>query len=110
MEVPEIVLVAVLEPIQEERMLTPGAKISRAEPKFEKDGLASLESMAPTVMAEGAEAGETLAAFWFSLPAATTTVIPALKAAVTALLTAVEKEPPRDMERTDPGGALLVTH
>jgi hypothetical protein len=39
--------------------LTPGAKISTAAPKFENEALVSVDaSMAPTVMAEGAEAGE----------------------------------------------------
>jgi hypothetical protein len=38
---------------------TPGAKISTAAPKFENEALVSVDaSMAPTVMAEGAEAGE----------------------------------------------------
>jgi hypothetical protein len=58
MLVPLIVLVAEVPPIQELRMLTPGAKISRIEPKFEKDALASVLLVAPTVMAFGAEAGE----------------------------------------------------
>jgi len=37
---------------------TPGAKISTPGPKFDHDGLVSVLSIAPTVMAEGAEAGE----------------------------------------------------
>jgi hypothetical protein len=38
---------------------TPGANISTAAPKFEKEALVSVDaSMAPTVMAEAAEAGE----------------------------------------------------
>jgi hypothetical protein len=38
---------------------------------LEKEALASAEVVAPTVQTVGSEAGETLAAFWFSLPAAT---------------------------------------
>ena len=63
MEVPEIVLVAVSEVYQEERMLLPGAKRSRTAPKFEYEARALVEVMAPTVIALAAEAGETLAAF-----------------------------------------------
>jgi hypothetical protein len=40
------------------KTLTPGAKISTAAPKFEKDVFASFPSTAPTVIADGAEAGE----------------------------------------------------
>lgn len=100
------------------RTLTPGAKISTAWPKLEKLALASLfASMAPTVMAWGAEPGEVLAAscylavllakgilikqqeglHTFSLPAATTGTTPAVLRAWIARLTAREREPPRDM-------------
>jgi hypothetical protein len=48
-----MVLVAVVEPIHELRMLTPGAKISSKLPKLEKLALLSLESIAPTVIAVG---------------------------------------------------------
>lgn len=52
---------AVLLVIPQLKTLTPGAEISSAAPKFEKDALASLAPIAPTVTAEGAEAGES---FW----------------------------------------------
>jgi hypothetical protein len=58
MDVPLIVLVAVLLPFQAEVMPDPGAKMSRQEPKFEYDALASLLVVAPTVIALPARAGE----------------------------------------------------
>jgi hypothetical protein len=92
---------------------TPGAKISTAAPKFENEALVSVDaSMAPTVMAEGAEAGEVeLASICFlfcqdrearwkrrgstlSFPAATTTTTPALVSAAIALFSAVLLLPP----------------
>lgn len=39
-------------------MSTPGAKILTRGPKFDHSGFASVESMAPTVMAVGTSAGE----------------------------------------------------
>lgn len=45
-----------------------------------------------------------------SFPAATTTVTPALTVLATAELRADEKDPPRDMLRTDLAAALLATH
>ncbi len=45
------------------RTLTPGAKISTAVPKLENDALASLASTAPTVIADGADAGDVFPAF-----------------------------------------------
>lgn len=71
--------------------------MSTSAPKFENDALASFASMAPTVIADGADAGETLAASWFSFPAATTTVTPARVSAATAELRAADLEPPMDM-------------
>ena len=62
MLVPLRVADAVLLVIPTLRTFTPGAKISTAVPKFEKEALASAESTAPTVMADGAEAGEVLRA------------------------------------------------
>lgn len=88
--------VAELLPIQAERTAVPGAKTSTAAPQLEKVERRQAESMEPTVRAPEAEAGETLAAFWFSLPAATTVRTPALKAALTALLKADETGPPSD--------------
>ena len=57
-EVPDIGLVAVVDPIQVDRMLEAGAKISTVEPKLEKELRASVLVELPTVMAFGAEAGE----------------------------------------------------
>jgi hypothetical protein len=39
-------------------MLEPGAKMSRHVPKLEKDERESLDAVAPTVIADGALAGE----------------------------------------------------
>jgi hypothetical protein len=41
-------------------MLTPGANRSRQDPKLEKTARVSLESVAPTVRAAGADAGDEL--------------------------------------------------
>jgi hypothetical protein len=65
-------------------MSTPGAKISTQDPKLEKPALVSLLSVAATVMALVAEAGDVVQAFTFEFPAATTTVIPAAIALSTA--------------------------
>lgn len=40
------------------KTLTPGANISTALPKLENEAFASFPSMAPTVIADAAEAGE----------------------------------------------------
>ncbi len=58
MDVPLIVLVAVVPVYQAEVMELPGAKMSRQLPKFEKEARASVLLVAPTVIAEGARAGE----------------------------------------------------
>lgn len=63
MLVPLKLSVAVLLVIPTLKTLTPGAKISNTAPKLEKEALASVFVVAPTVMAEGADAGESLAAF-----------------------------------------------
>ena len=57
-DVPEMVLVADVEPIQEDLMLEPGAKISTQVPIFEKEDLASVLVVDPTVIALAARAGE----------------------------------------------------
>ncbi len=58
-DVPERVALAVSESIPTERIETPGAKISTLAPKLEKLAMASVEaSIAPTVIAVGAEAGD----------------------------------------------------
>ncbi len=46
--------------------LTPGAKISTAAPKLENEALASFPSIAPTVMAVGAEPGDVFKASCYS--------------------------------------------
>ena len=63
----------------------------------------------PTVIAAAARAGETLQAFWLSLPAATATVTPALTMRLTASSVAVEAPPPRLMLATAGRGALRAT-
>lgn len=57
-EVPEMVLIAVVEVCQADVILLPGAKISKHLPKFEYDARASVFVVAPTVSAPGARAGE----------------------------------------------------
>ena len=56
-----------------------------------------------------AEAGETLHAFWFSLPAATEMNTPELASELVALLSADEKPPPSDMFATAGFTALRRT-
>jgi len=64
MLVPLSVAVAVLLVIPTLRTSTPGAKMSTPAPKLENEALASVSaSMAPTVMAVAADAGESFAAF-----------------------------------------------
>ncbi len=46
--------------------LTPGAKISTAVPKLENEALASLPSMAPTVIAVAADPGDVFKASCYS--------------------------------------------
>jgi len=62
MLVPLKVALAVLLVIPTLKTLTPGAKISTPDPKLEKEALASLPSIAPTVIAEGEDAGESFRA------------------------------------------------
>lgn len=81
MDVPEMVLV--LPSFQVLRTETPGAKTSTSEPKFEKEALASEESVAPTVQALGSEAGEKLAASALLFPAAIPKKTPDATAAAT---------------------------
>lgn len=78
MEVPEIVFVAVVLPIQALVIDCPGAKISTMVPKLEKEALASAIVEAPTVIAPATRAGLLLAASLLSLPAATVTWTPLL--------------------------------
>ena len=59
-EVPLIVLVAVLDVYHDDVMLEPGANMSTQVPKFENDERASVEVVAPTVIAFGTRDGEPL--------------------------------------------------
>ena len=58
MEVPLMVLEAVVLPIHADLMLVPGANMSTQFPKLEKVARQSLLSVAPTVMATAVLAGE----------------------------------------------------
>ena len=51
MDVPEMVFVAYLLPVQVDRMLSPGAKMSLHLPKLEKYARSSASVDAPTVIA-----------------------------------------------------------
>src|SRR5688572_7416728 len=79
MDVPLMVLVAAVLPIQAEVMFWPGAKTSTQAPKFENAARTSRPAVivvAATVVAVGVEAGDAAHAFRFSLPAATAYVTP----------------------------------
>src|SRR6266545_1688978 len=84
-EVPLMVLVAVSLVIQDEVMLTPGAKMSTQVPKLENEARLSLMSVAPTVIAAGTRAGLKLQALALLLPAAMAYVTPELIELATAL-------------------------
>src|ERR1051325_1882474 len=89
MEVPLMVFVAVVDVSQAEVMFTPGAKMSTQVPVLAHVGLWSVLSVALTVMAAGARAGEVVQAstarpvFGSPLPAATQKTTPLLTAPVT---------------------------
>ncbi len=68
-----MLFVALVLPIQELMTFCPGAKMSTTVPKLEKEARASAIVEAPTVLAEGARAGEVPLASALSLPAATET-------------------------------------
>jgi hypothetical protein len=87
-EVPDLLEVAVGPVIPAEMMCMPGAKMSTHEPRFEKSANASVEVVAPTVIAEAALDGEKLQASEYELPAATTNVIPSATPRATASLIA----------------------
>ena len=57
-EVPLMVLIAVVEVCHAAVIEDPGAKMSTQVPKLENEDLASVLVVEPTVMAEGSEAGE----------------------------------------------------
>ena len=75
-------------------MLDPGALISTQVPKFVYDAFKSPSSVAPTVIALVADAGDLVHASVRSLPAATTTVIPSLTRRSIASLSASDFGPP----------------
>ena len=75
-------------------MLVPGALISTQLPMFVYDAFESFTSVAPTVIAFIAEEGDFVHASTRSLPAATTTVIPALTKRSIASLRASDFGPP----------------
>src|SRR5687767_7336136 len=100
MDVPRMVLMAVLLLDQAEVMVEPGAKMSTQDPKFEKDERESVRVVDPTEMTFAARAGEELQALALAFPAATAKVTPALTALLTALSSAVEAPPPRLMLAT----------
>jgi hypothetical protein len=83
-EVPDHVAVFVVPPIIADVMLTPGAKMSRHVPQLENDARASVDDVAPTVIADAALDGDELHALRLLLPAATTTVMPSATARSTA--------------------------
>ena len=58
MDVPDLVEVALGLVIAAEMMCTPGAMMSTQEPLLEKPATASVESVAPTVMADASLDGE----------------------------------------------------
>jgi len=72
-DVPEMLLVALVLPIHALITFCPGAKMSTTEPKLEKDARASAIVVAPTVFALGARAGDVFPASVPSFPAATVT-------------------------------------
>src|SRR5436190_10635994 len=114
MDVPLMVLVAVVEENHDEVMLTPGAKMSTQVPVLAHTGLWSVESVALTVMAAGARAGEVVQAstalpLASPLPAATHMTTPALTAPVIESSTACDAPPPRDMLATAGLMALVAT-
>ena len=108
-DVPLIVFVALVPVYQADVMSEPGANTSTQVPKLEKLDRASVRVVLPTVMALTARAGETLQAFWFSLPAATTMVTPRETARWTASSVACEAPPPRLMLATAGATALAAT-
>ena len=75
--------------------------MSMTAPKLENSDLESLTLVAPTVMTEGVQAGEILAASIPSFPAETTVVTPEETRLAAALLRAAEKSPPKLIEATE---------
>eukprot|EP00128_Syssomonas_multiformis_P010293 Colp12_sorted_trinity150504_noHs@10415 len=109
MEVPLIVLVAELDPIQAEVMPEPGAATSTHGPQLEYEAPLSDDVVAATVIASGALEGEYLHASAFELPAATATGTPAPTIRETAALSDEEYPPPKLMLATAGRTLLAVT-
>jgi hypothetical protein len=99
-DVPEMVFVAVVEVYHADRMLEPGAKTSRQDPKLENDERASAEVVEPTVTASGSPAGEVWQALALLFPAATTKTTPSRTPFCTAISSAEDRPPPRLMLAT----------
>src|SRR5262245_58819585 len=108
-EVPLMVLVALVPVFQAEVMLSPGAKMSMQVPVLENQARESTLLVAPTVMAAAARAGEKLHASTESLPAAIAYVTPALMERMTASSIAWFTSPPRLMLATAGGWKCAVT-
>ena len=81
-------------------MSTPGAITSTHEPTLENDASRSVRSLAATVMADGARAGEDEQASALLLPAATATETPSAVRRAIAWSVAVLAAPPRLMFTT----------
>src|SRR3989442_13676660 len=93
---------------QSDVVFTPGAKMSTQGPKLENDAMLSLMSVAPTVSASGALAGEVLQASGApELPAATAYTTPAAIEFSTAVFSGGKNPPPRLM-LAPPGTAGLA--
>ena len=99
-DVPDNDATRVVLPMNAEVMLWPGAKMSTQVPQLENDARESTDVDAATVIASGALAGDRKQAFVFSLPAATTYVMPSATARATAAFTALLAPPPRLMLAT----------
>src|SRR5215217_9542976 len=90
-------------------MLEPGAYASTQLPQLLKLDLASLLVLEAVVNTPEALAGETLQAFWFSLPAATARNTPELARLFAAVFSVDESPPPSDMLATAGLTALART-
>ena len=97
-EVPDALTTAASLTIPAPGTLMPGALRSTHDPPLENEARASTPPLveAPTVMAPGARAGETVQALTFEFPAATTTTMPAARIRSTsASMTVLPPEKPR---------------
>jgi hypothetical protein len=101
MDVPDNFAMALLPRLDAEIMSLPGAKMSTHEPKFEKLARISVIVDAPTVMADGSDAGDVEQASRLLFPAATVYTTPAATLVATAAFMEMEKGPPRLMLATD---------